>query len=493
MMWDLFVLLGIFCVGCFLGILFPIMWKKFKNAVVSSNQSGEKTLDEAKKKWFFASKEIPRAGFYDSKQEFLVQAEKLIDKLRNELQQKDIELTSRLENAKLKEIKLQKLENRLVSHLEKIGDITRKDAKKILLEILEDDCKIKNQKYIQKMEEEVRQISKQKSIDILATVMQRYLVEQVSIYSSSVVHLPNEEVKGKIIGKEGRNIRTLGMATGMEFVIGEIPDTVIISGFNPVRREIAKRALNLLIQDGRINPTRIEETVLECEKNINEEIEEFGRQAALEFGFPDLHPEIIKLLGKLYFRTSFTQNVFQHSCEVASFAKMLANELGLDARIASRCGLLHDIGKAISSEVEGSHASVGATLARQYGEDPVVVNAIASHHEEAPSNNVYGIIVLIADAISASRPGARRESLAAYIQRLDQLEKIALNFEGVKKSFAFQAGREIRVIVDETCVSDEESIILARDIARKIEETINFPGQIKVNVIRESRVIEYAR
>jgi len=482
MLFNWLIFLMLISVGIVFGFLIPILFRIFRSLFNSIND-----------KKFFASREIKDLGSYSPKKEFFIQAEKLLDKLKNELQQKDKDLTDRLESVKLKEVKLQKIENRLVSHLERIGDISRKDAKKILLEVLEDETKIKNQKFIQKIEDETRQIAKQKSIDILATSMQRYLSEQVTLHSSSVIHLSNEEVKGKIIGKEGRNIRALEIATGMEFVIGETPDTVIISGFNPVRREIAKRSLNKLIQDGRINPTRIEETVAECERTINEEIEEFGRQAVLEFGFSDIHPEIIKLLGKLYFRTSYTQNVLHHSCEVASLAKMIAYELGLDPLIAARCGLLHDIGKAVSSEIDGSHASVGANLARQYGESSLIVSSIASHHEEVPFSSSYGILVLVADAISASRPGARRESLSSYIQRLDQLEKIAINFEGVKKSYAFQAGRELRVIVDESSVSDEETIILARDIAKKIEETINFPGQIKVNVIRESRVIEYAR
>jgi ribonuclease Y len=323
--------------------------------------------------------------------------------------------------------------------------------------------------------------------------MQRYLAEQVTLHSSSIIQLPNEEMKGRIIGKEGRNIKALEMATGMEFVIGETPEIITISGFNPIRREIAKRALGKLMQDGRINPTRIEETVTQCEEELKANIEEMGQQAILEFGFRNVHPEIIKLLGALYFRTSYTQNNLVHSKEVAMFCRMIAEELGLDGEVAARAGLFHDIGKAVSAEIEGPHALVGADLAKQYGEDPVIVNAIASHHDDIPAKTVYGLIVHIGDAVSASRPGARKETLATYIKRLEQLEEISQGFEGVKKAYALQAGREIRVIVDEASLDDERATLLARDIAKRIEEAISFPGQIKVNVIREKRIIEYAK
>jgi ribonuclease Y len=299
-------------------------------------------------------------------------------------------------------------------------------------------------------------------------------------------------MKGRIIGKEGRNIKSLELATGMEFVIGDSPD-ITISGFNPIRREIARRTLEKLIGDGRINPTRIEETVAQCEKEIEEIIEEYGKEAVLEFNLQGIHPEIITLLGKLYFRTSFSQNVLQHCKEVGNFARMIAQELGLDGAIALRAGLLHDIGKAVTAEVEGPHAQIGADIAKRCGEDPRIVNAIAAHHEEVPFTSIYAPIVVIADTISASRPGARRETLTAYIKRLEKLEEIAATFEGVKKAFALQAGREIRVLVEEDQLDDEGALMLARNIARSIEKEMNFPGQIKVNVIREKRAIEYAR
>ncbi len=492
-----FYLLGqIFFVGLIVGILFVIIYFRWKkDSIINSIKDFDFTeVIKNRNKFFKGSKELGiLRDIYNKKYDFLTQAEMLVDKLKNELHQKEKDVAQQCCLVKAKEAKLQKLERKLIGRLERLSDLTKKEAREMLLDTMKSEIKVESQRCIQKMEEKIRQTAKQKSIDILITTMQRYLTEQITQHSSSVIHLPSEDIKGRIIGKEGRNIRALEIATGMEFIIGEAPEIITISGFNSVRREIAKRALNILIQDGRINPTRIEETVHECEKNIDEEIEEFGKRAVVEFCLHDVHPSIISQLGKLYFRTSYTQNVLSHSKEVATLAKMMAYEFGLDSDLAARCGLLHDIGKAVSSEVEGSHSTVGANLARQYGESQIVVNAIASHHEDVPCSSVYGVLVMIADTISASRPGARRESLASYIQRLEQLEDIASTFEGVRKSYALQAGREVRVIVDEMVIGDEDATVLARDIAKKIENDMNYPGQIKIHVIRESRVIEYAR
>ncbi len=381
----------------------------------------------------------------------------------------------------------------MVAKLEKLSGVKQEEAKRILFESLTKEVRMVNQKLFAKIEEETRDLAKQKSIEILASAMQRYLPEQVTLHSSSVINLPNEEMKGRIIGKEGRNIKALEMATGMEFVIGDTPEIITISGFNPIRREIAKRSLNKLIQDGRINPTRIEETVAKCEQELEASIIEIGHQTVLEFGFRGVHQEIVKLLGKLHFRTSYTQNQLTHCKEVAYFARMIASELGLDPELAARGGLLHDIGKAVSAEVEGPHAIIGGDLAKEYGEDPIVVNAIAAHHEEVPAKTIYAYIVHLADAISASRPGARKETLSTYIKRLEQLEEIASEFEGVKKAYALQAGREIRVIVNEDLLDDEKAEIMARELAKRIEEEMAFPGEIKVNVIREKRFIQAAR
>lgn len=427
------------------------------------------------------------------KEDLIEHREMMLDELRQELQQKERELSKRIDTLTVDEVKLKRVYSDLVSKLEQLSGMKRDDAKRILFESLEKEVALENQKWIAKAVEESKELAKGKAVSILATTMQRYIADQVTLHSSSVIQLPSEEMKGRIIGKEGRNIKALEMATGIEFVIGDTPEVITISGFNPIRREIAKRALNKLIQDGRINPTRIEEVVAQCEKELEANIEEIGQQAVLEFAIRGMNPELVKLLGKLHFRTSFTQNNLSHSKEVAYFARMLAAELGVDQNMAVRCGLLHDIGKAVSAEVEGPHALIGSDLAKKYGEDPIVVNAIASHHEEVPAKSIYGLITHIADAISASRPGARRETLSTYIKRLEQLEEISNKFDGVKKAYALQAGREIRVIVDECSLNDEKATILARDIAKKIEEEVNFPGQIKVNVIREKRIIEYAK
>lgn len=428
------------------------------------------------------------------KYEQLERKEEQVDELKTELQHKERKLSRATELLHANEEKMKALYTELVAKLESISGMSRDQAKNELTNSLQAEVQLSNQKWIQKVEDESRQIAKDKAISITVTAMQRYTVDQVNIHSSNVVQLPDQKMKGRIIGKEGRNIKALEMATGMEFVIDESSDNITISGFNPIRREIARRALEkMIIDEQRINPTRIEETVALCEKEIDENIEEYGRKAVLEFNLQGVHPEIVTLLGRLHFRTSFTQNVLEHSKEVGYFARMIAEELGLDGKLALRAGLLHDIGKAVTAEVEGPHASIGAEIAKRCGENPIVVNAIAAHHEEVPFGSIYAPIVVIADTMSASRPGARRETLAAYIKRIEKLEEIAASFPGVKKAYALQAGREVRIIVEEDILDDEKAIVLARDVAHKIEEEMNFPGQIKVNVIREKRAIEYAK
>lgn len=429
----------------------------------------------------------------NSKYELLEKKEAQLDELKREVQQQERKLSRMGEVMYANEEKLKNLYNELIHKLENISGLSKEGAKKELFDTLRAEVQLANQKWIQKVEEESRQVAKDKATQIVVGAMQRYTADQVTPHSSSIVHLPSEDMKGRIIGKEGRNIKSLEMATGMEFVIGDAPEIITISGFNPIRREIARRTLEKLISDGRINPTRIEETVVLCEKEIEEIIEDYGKQAILECNLQGVHPEIVTLLGKLHFRTSFSQNVLVHSLEVGHFARMIAQELGLDGQMALRAGLLHDIGKAVTAEVEGPHAMIGGDIAKRCNEDPIIVNAIAAHHEEVPFMSIYAPIVVIADTISASRPGARRETLTAYVKRLEKLEEIANGFDGVKKAYALQAGREVRIIVEEDILDDEKALILARDIAKKIEEDMNFPGQIKVNVIREKRAIEYAR
>jgi len=427
------------------------------------------------------------------KYENLDKKEQRLDDLKREMQQKERGLLRQEDAVRSDETKLKRLHVDLVAKLERLSNMTQSEAKQVLLDTLEAEVKLSSQKWIQKVEEDARETAKSKATHIIIGSMQRHAADLVAPHSSGVVHLPSDEMKGRIIGKEGRNVKALELATGMEFVIGDTPEVITISGFNPIRREIARRALEKLIADGRINPTRIEETVEQCEKELDEIIEDYGREAILEFNLQGVHPELVTLLGKLHFRTSFSQNVLVHSKEVAGFARMIAEELGLDGQVALRAGLFHDIGKAVSAELDGPHAQIGANIAKRCGEDPIIVNAIAAHHEDGAFKSIYDPIVVIADTISASRPGARRETLAAYLKRLESLETIANSFDGVKKAYALQAGREVRVIVEEDNLSDEQSKNLARSIANKIEEEMSFPGQIKVNVIREKRVVEYAR
>lgn len=429
----------------------------------------------------------------NEKYEACAAKEQRTEEMQRELQQKERELSRSYDRLRVNETKLKKLYEELLARLESVSSFSRDEAKKAIIETLESEVRLAHEKWIQKVEEDTRVIAKQKAVDLIVTAMQRYMADQIAPHSSGVVQLPNEEMKGRIIGKEGRNIKALELSTGMEFVIGETPEAITISGFNPLRREIARRSLLRLIADGRINPTRIEETVAQCEQELDEIVEEFGKEAILEFNLRNVHPELVTSLGKLYFRTSYSQNVLLHSKEVALFARMLAEELGLDPEFALRAGLFHDIGKAVTAEVQGPHALIGADIAKRCGEDLKVVNAIAAHHEEVPFASVYAPIIMIADTLSASRPGARRETFSAYIKRLEILEDIAHRFDGVKKAYALQAGREVRILVEEDYVDDERAVMLARDIARAIEEEMDFPGQIKVNVIRESRSIEYAK
>ncbi len=420
--------------------------------------------------------------------------EQRLEETQRELQQKERALSRLADQLRINEQKLKQLYDELITKLEHVASMTREEARQTLFQTLEAEVRHTQEKWVQKVEEEARQGAKERTIEILVTAMQRYVAEQVTLHSSSVVHLPNEEMKGRVIGKEGRNIKALEMSTGMEFVIGDTPEVITISGFNPIRREVARRTLEKLIADGRINPTRIEETVSQCEKDIEEMIEEYGKKTILQFNLQGVKQEIIMLLGRLHFRTSFSQNVLTHSIEVGIFARTLAEELGLPRpEIALRGGLLHDIGKALSAEHEGPHALIGAEVAKRCGEDPLVVNAIAAHHEELAFASIYSPLVMVADTISASRPGARRETLTAYLKRLEKLEDIAQAFGGVKKAYALQAGREIRVIVEEDLLDDDKASTLARNLAERISQEMSFPGQIKVNVIREKRAIEYAR
>ncbi|MDF1567854.1 MAG: ribonuclease Y, partial [Spirochaetaceae bacterium] len=389
--------------------------------------------------------------------------------------------------------KLTEEEQRCQTELERISGFTAEEAKKILMQGLENEAKHDAQVLINKIEQEAQASADKKARDILITTIQRLATEVTTEITVTSVSLPNDEMKGRIIGREGRNIRTLETLTGVDIIIDDTPEAVVISCFDPIRKTIAKTALERLIQDGRIHPARIEEIVQKVAKEISQIIYEEGERVLFDLGIHDMRPEGIRALGRLHFRTSYGQNVLSHSKEVAIIAGMLASEVGADIAIAKRGALLHDIGKGLETDGEGGHAEVGGELARRMGEDPKIVNAIAAHHDDEEIISPEGVIVQLADAISAARPGARRETLDNYIKRLENLEKIALAFDGVEKVFAIQAGRELRIMVNHEKVNDQQSKQLAKDIAKDIEDQLKFPGRIRVTIIRETRVVEYAR
>ena len=377
--------------------------------------------------------------------------------------------------------------------LSKISGISREEALKRLTESIESEARMEAAKGIVRIENEMKIQADKKAKNILALAICRYAGDYVAEKTVSVVPLPNDEMKGRIIGREGRNIRAIEAATGIDIIIDDTPEAVILSGFNPVRREVARQALELLITDGRIHPARIEEVVGKVEKELDVTMRESGEQATFDVGAHGIHHEVIMLLGRLRYRTSYGQNVLQHSLEVSFLSGIIAAELGMDVKQAKRAGLLHDIGKAVDHEVEGSHASIGAELAKRYGEPDAVVHAIAAHHEDIEPDTLLDVVVQSADALSGARPGARKEMLESYVKRLDNLEQIAMSFDGVQKSFAIQAGREVRIVVDSSDVSDPNAVILSKDIAKKIESELTYPGQIKVTVIRETRSVDFAR
>jgi len=414
------------------------------------------------------------------------------EKREQELARLDKDFEKRGEQIAQRENELATLVSEEKRQLEKISTLTADQAKELLLRAMENEARYDGAKLIKKIENEAKEEADKKAKRILATAIQRYAADYVAERTVSVVQLPSEEMKGRIIGREGRNIRALESATGIDLIIDDTPEAVILSGFNPVRREVARLSLTRLIADGRIHPARIEDVVKKVTQEVDTVIKEAGEQAAFELGVHGIHSDLVKYLGSLKFRTSYTQNVLQHSIEVGFLSGIMAAELGLKEKLARRMGLLHDIGKAIDHEVEGPHAVIGSKLAKKFGESTQVVNAIAAHHEDIPPVTVYDILVQAADGLSGARPGARKELLENYVKRLEDLEAIANSFRGVDSSYAIQAGRELRVIVESGKVADEEAILMSRDIVKKIEESLTFPGQIKVTVIRETRAVEYA-
>jgi ribonucrease Y len=509
-------------VACVVGLCIGYMLAKVvqKKKVGEYEAIGKKILDDAKKEADVMRREASvqakdtvlqarneleqeiksRRGEIQAIEKRLSQKESNLDKKADVQEKKEDELARRERGISNKEGQLDtkiKEYDFLVKgqreRLEKIAGLTSEEAKKQLLQSLEDEARYEALKVAKKIEEEAREKADKKAKEIIALAIQRYAGEYVAEDAVSVVSLPNEEMKGRIIGREGRNIRALEAATGVDIIIDDTPEAVILSCFNPIRREVARLAIERLISDGRIHPARIEEIVSKVAEELDDKIKAAGEQAVFDAGVHNVHPDLVKLLGRLKFRSSYSQNVYQHSLEVSFICGIIAAELKINIAEARRAGLLHDIGKAVDHEVEGSHSSIGADLARKHGEPEEIIHAILAHHEEVPMASLVDVIVQAADALSGARPGARREMLETYIKRLEELERIAGSFAGVDKSYAIQAGREIRIVVSSEKVTDDGIFGLSKDIAKKVEAELSYPGQIRVVVIRETRAVEYAK
>lgn len=504
-----------------LTVIFLVLRKKTATSFLGrARKEAEETISKAKQEavWLLQKAE---AEIKEKQQNFEAEFERQtrekrrkINELERRLLHKEEQLERRLQNLERRERDASARERRLIQkerelesqeekvtalikkqleELERISGMTQEEAKSALLKKIEDEAKLESAQLLRRLEEETREKSNVIAREIISQAIQRSAAEHVVETTVSVVDLPSEDMKGRIIGREGRNIRALEMATGVDIIVDDTPEAVILSSFDPIRRELARMAIQKLVIDGRIHPARIEEVIEQVKAELEEKIKQEGENVALELKVQNLHPELIKLIGKLKYRTSYGQNVLQHSKEVAYLAALMARELGADAEVALRAGLLHDIGKAVDREVEGTHTELSVELAKKYGESTAVVQAIASHHRDIDFPSVEAVLVQAADTLSAARPGARRELLETYIQRLQKLEEIANSFDGVNKSFALQAGREIRIIVESQKVSDDRAVLIAKEIAQRIKEELDYPGQIKVTVIRETRAVEYAR
>lgn len=459
---------------------------KEKEALISAKEKLQDQRDE------FENEVRERRNEISKLENKLAMKEDKLEGKEQELTDRDLELQRKSDEVLDKEAELHDLIGRQKTELERVANMTQEEGKAILMQKLEDDLKMEAAQRIRQNEEHIKEVSENKAQDILTTTMQRCVMDQVVESTVSVVNLPNDEMKGRIIGREGRNIRALETFTGVDLIIDDTPEAVVLSCFDPVKREIARLALEKLVADGRIHPVRIEEMVEKSKKEVEEKMYQEGESAALELGVMNLHPDIIRTLGRLYYRTSYGQNVLKHSLEVGYLAGMLADEIGVDSKAAKRAGLLHDIGKALDQTQEGTHIQLGVDFVRKYGENDLILNAIEAHHDDVATNSIEAVLIKIADAMSAGRPGARRDTLEIYIKRIQKLEEIATSFEGIKRSFAVQAGREVRVIVEPTVFDDLKAAQLARDIVKRIESELDYPGQIRVTVVREVRTTEIA-
>ncbi len=458
-----------------------------KDGLFQMKADFERETKEARKEFQNLEKRIVQ------KEENLDKKAEALDKREAALSKRDKQIGQQEKDLGEKEKELQALVEEQRKQLEQMSGLSSEEAKDMLLRVVENEARHDAAVLVKKIEIDAREMADRKAKNIISLAIQRYAGDYVAEKTVSVVNLPNEEMKGRIIGREGRNIRAIEATTGVDLIIDDTPEAVILSGFNPIRREVARVSLERLISDGRIHPARIEEIVEKVNTEIDTAIREAGEQAAFDVGVHGIHPDLIKLVGKLKYRTSYAQNVLQHSLEVGFLCGIMAAELGLNEKQAKRAGLLHDIGKAVDHEMEGPHATIGADLAKRHGESPVIVHAIAAHHEDVPAEDVLAVLVQAADALSGARPGARKELLETYVKRLEDLERIACGFQGITKAYAIQAGRELRIIVESGSVTDADVVLLSRDVARKIESELTYPGQIKVTVIREIRAVDYAK
>ena len=469
-----------------------------ERAKIEAENSKKEEIFKAKEEILSARKDLDdeireRRGEVQQQERRLIQKEENLERKLENVDKKEKDLMKKEEELEVRKSELKEITNRQMSELQRISGLSRDEAKKKLLSELEKTMTAEKAAVIREFESKTKEEAVKSAREIVGYAIQKCAADHTSETTVSIVSLPNDDMKGRIIGREGRNIKALETLTGIDLIIDDTPEAVVISGFDPLRREVAKIALEKLIEDGRIHPAKIEEMVEKAKEEVENTIKEEGERAVLETGVVGLHPDLVKLLGKLRYRTSYGQNVLNHSIEVSNLARIMAEELGLDPKLARRAGLLHDIGKALDHDMEGTHVEIGVEILKKYKENDKVINAVQAHHGDVEPQTIEAVLVQAADAISASRPGARRETLENYIKRLETLEKIADSFEGVEKSFAIQAGREVRIIVKPEKITDDQMVVMARNVAKKVEDEMEYPGQIKVNLVRETRVVDYAK